>query len=157
MKNIDNKIEHQKVREIKLSDLTIIKNIEDICFKEPYSTRILEFFIKNNFYPSVLIENRETIVGYAIGLLKFNNYAHVVSIAVHPNYRNLGNGSKLLKSLIEIFKKNNKSRVQLEVRVSNEPAIKLYKKFNFKIIGIKKEYYINKENAYFMELKLDIR
>ena len=38
----------------------------------------------------------------------------------------------------------------LEVRVSNYNAIKLYEKFNFKIKGIKKNYYRDGENAYFM-------
>ncbi|MBD3230845.1 MAG: GNAT family N-acetyltransferase, partial [Candidatus Lokiarchaeota archaeon] len=79
---------------------------------------------------------------------------HISSIAVLPKYRNLGYGEKLLDRLLKLFREHNKIIIRLEVRVSNEKAIKLYKKFGFKISKVKKHYYSNNEDAYLMKLKL---
>ncbi|MHA1230471.1 MAG: ribosomal protein S18-alanine N-acetyltransferase [Candidatus Helarchaeota archaeon] len=128
--------------------------IEYLSFKEPYSEKLLKFFIESSFCLSYLVENKDDIIGFAIGLLKIDKRGHVVSIAVHPAYRNLGYGQILLNKLIESFKKYDIKRINLEVRVSNEHAINLYKKFNFKIVRIKKQYYTDGEDAYLMELNL---
>ena len=48
---------------------------------------------------------------------------------------------------------NISERILLEVRCDNNNAIKLYKKYNFKIINIRKKYYDNMD-AYVMELKV---
>ena len=47
-----------------------------------------------------------------------------------------------------------KINITLEVNCNNKNAIKLYKKFNFKEVAIRKCYYNNKEDGILMELKL---
>ena len=143
------------IRDVNLSDHKSIFKIENLSFEEPYSKNTLKFFLNSFQCISILIEIDGIVVGYALGMLKFRAQAHIISIAIHPNYRNLGFGRKLLKKLLEIFKKKEKSVFELEVRISNDIAINLYKKFNFKIIDIKERYYTNGENAYLMELKLN--
>jgi len=143
------------IRDIKENDIDYIYEIEVLSFNEAYSKSLLYHFIKNLFCLSILIEYNKVIVGYALGLLKFGKIGHIVSIAIHPSYRKLGFGTILLKKLIELFEKNNKTIIQLEVRIDNYEAIKLYQKFNFKIIGIKENYYMDGKDAYFMELNLD--
>ena len=77
--------------------------------------------------------------------------ADITNIAVHPNYRNLTIGSKLLSSLISLCENLDCSLINLEVRSSNIPAQNLYKKFLFIENGLRKGYYTdNKEDAVLM-------
>ncbi|AFZ71038.1 ribosomal-protein-alanine acetyltransferase [Caldisphaera lagunensis DSM 15908] len=76
---------------------------------------------------------------------------HVISIAVLPEYRKKGIGTALLKEAISRMKDNyNAESVYLEVRVSNNDAISLYKKMGFEEVRIIKEYYRDGEDAYVM-------
>ena len=86
-------------------------------------------------------------VGYVSTWLVFEE-AHITAIAVRKAYRGRGVGELLLAGAIE-FAMHQKSRVvTLEVRVSNESAIALYKKYGFKKVGLRKAYYSdNREDA----------
>jgi len=102
-----------------------------------------------------IINNKE-IIGYydndsLVGFLMFNiNYEvlDLLYLVVDSLYRNKGIGSKLVEYLLNI---KDYERILLEVRCDNINAIKLYKKYNFKIINIRKNYYENND-AYVMEL-----
>ena len=63
-------------------------------------------------------------------------------------------GSILLEKLIEIAKEKNKEELTLEVNINNIPAIKLYEKYNFIKVGIRKKYYNNEDDALIMNKKL---
>ena len=86
--------------------------------------------------------------------MKFKNSAHIVSIAVHPQFRKKGFGTKLLIELLNIFQNKGKNIIRLEVRTTNVAAIALYKHYNFEIIEQIKNYYTDDEDAYLMELEL---
>ena len=80
---------------------------------------------------------------------------HLISIAVLEEYRRRGIGSELLRRTIETARAdNNIVSVYLEVRVSNEPAIRLYEKFGFRKARIIRAYYRDGEDAYVMVLRL---
>jgi len=90
------------------------------------------------------------VVGFA-GMWIILDEAHITNIAVHPEYRGFGIGTMLMESLISICKIENVIGITLEVRVSNQRAINLYKKFGFVEEGIRKAYYEdNKEDALIM-------
>jgi ribosomal-protein-alanine N-acetyltransferase len=145
--------ENINIRKIRENDLERIYQIENISFKTPYSKRILKFFIKNSYTISILIEKKKEIIGYAIGILKYGNRGHLVSIAIDPEYRNLTYGKLLLERMLDMFKDNDKKLIHLEVRKTNQAALKLYQNFGFKIIGEKKDYYSIGEDAFIMELR----
>ena len=76
---------------------------------------------------------------------------HITNVAVHSDYRGKKIGDELVKSLVNLCKENNIVSMTLEVRVSNVVAQNLYKKYGFKLSGIRKEYYSdNKEDAMIM-------
>lgn len=152
MNTIDNL---SKIRTINDSDIKDIYNIETLCFKDSYSEKLLMYFIKNANTVPILIEYNKKIIGYALGLLKFKNFAHIISIAIHPQYQNKGFGKKLLVELLEIFRKKGKNIIRLEVRTTNKEAIKLYQHQNFQIIDLIKKYYTDDEDAYLMELHMN--
>ena len=76
---------------------------------------------------------------------------HITNVAVHSDYRGKKIGDELVKELVNLCKNNNIVSMTLEVRVSNIVAQNLYKKYGFKLAGIRKEYYSdNKEDAMIM-------
>ena len=84
-----------------------------------------------------------TLVGYAgVALLgnRFSPESEVHTIGVDPDYHRLGVGAQLLTALLRHSEKHG-GPVYLEVRTDNEPAIALYRKFGFEIVGTRPRYY----------------
>lgn len=80
---------------------------------------------------------------------------HVVSIAVLEGHRGKGIGKTLmLEGMLRMKLLYNAQEVVLEVRVSNEPAIGLYKSLGFRIVRILRRYYVDGEDAYLMAAPL---
>lgn len=77
-----------------------------------------------------------------------------MNIVVKKNKRNEGIGSALLKETIHISTKLKAKTITLEVNKNNEPAIKLYKKYGFEQVGLRKKYYNNKEDAILMTMSV---
>lgn len=90
------------------------------------------------------------IVGYA-GLWLTIDEAHVTTIATDPSARRRGLGELLLVELIDIAYEIGARWMTLEVRVTNEPAQSLYRKYGFGIVSTRPRYYTdNNEDAYIM-------
>lgn len=98
----------------------------------------------------LLAEGRGAIVGFA-GLWLMIDEGHITTIANHPAYRGRGVGELMLSSLIGIAYEVAAHRMTLEVRVSNEVAQNLYRKYGFAVEGRRRRYYSdNHEDAYVM-------
>ncbi len=106
-----------------------------------------EFYNENSEY-FVICED-EIVCGFA-GLWFNIDEAHIMNIAVRKDFRKNGIGSELLSFLIDEAKSKEKMCITLEVRDDNTPAIELYKKFNFDILGRRKKYYNNVNDAIIM-------
>lgn len=90
------------------------------------------------------------IVGFA-GMWTVCDEAHITTIGVDPSYRGRGLGEWLLVHLIDEAISRNAAWLTLEVRVSNEAAQALYRKYGFTIQGTRKRYYSDdNEDAYIM-------
>jgi ribosomal-protein-alanine N-acetyltransferase len=75
---------------------------------------------------------------------------HIVSIAVAHDHRNRGLGTQLILSGIKGMMEYGATEFFLEVRKSNETAIKIYENLGFKIKRVLKGYYRDGEDAYLM-------
>lgn len=94
---------------------------------------------------------------YGIGHIRRGivKQGHVVSIAVLPEFRRRGIGTALMVKAMDFMRgKYGAAEVYLEVRVSNEPAIKLYEKLGFKKVKVLRRYYMDGEDAYLMAREL---
>ncbi len=90
------------------------------------------------------------VVGFA-GIWLMANEAHLVSIAVRHELQRRGIGELLLIAIIELARELKANMITLEVRVSNTSAQKLYEKYDFVQVGLRKGYYPdNKEDALLM-------
>ena len=91
-----------------------------------------------------------SIIGFA-GLWLMVDEAHITTIATHPDFRQRGLGEFLLVSLIDTAYEIGARWVTLEVRVSNNVAQNLYRKYGFHQAGVRHRYYSdNQEDALIM-------
>ena len=73
-----------------------------------------------------------------------------MNIVVKKDKRGLKIGSKLLEEIFKIAKQVNAKVITLEVNKKNIPAIKLYQKYGFKQIGLRKKYYNKIDDAFLL-------
>jgi ribosomal-protein-alanine N-acetyltransferase len=109
-------------------------------------------------------EENDQIVGYIMcrietGLPDFRFFGipkkgHVISIAVMPENQRKGVATALMKEAMAKMKGYKATECYLEVRISNEPGVNLYKKLGFKTSRVVRGYYADGEDAYIMSLKL---
>ena len=110
---------------------------------------IRQLFSRDRFFGPAG-QNREYLAGMA-GIWMMVDEAHIVTIAVRNNRKNLGLGEWLLINIIELAKQLRAKYVTLEVRVSNKTAQALYEKYGFTRAGTRRKYYSdNGEDAVIM-------
>ena len=137
-------------RLMKQTDAEEMAEIEEMSFAMPWTRKFFwEEAVNENAVYVVGIVN-EKLVAYAGAWISFEE-AQVMNVAVHPNYRGRGFGTELFAKLIEEVKSRGATAITLEVRPTDESAIKLYEKFGLKSVGRRKGYYIdNGEDALIM-------
>lgn len=139
------------VRPMTKDDIDEVIEIENLCFSVPWSKEAFLMEINENKCARyVVAEIDSRVVGYG-GFWIVIDEAHITNIAVHPDYRSMGVGSEIVKTLIDIAKKNAMTAMTLEVRESNTVAQHLYTRFGFRPFGRRKGYYQdNNEDAIIM-------
>jgi [ribosomal protein S18]-alanine N-acetyltransferase len=145
-------------------DLQNVMNINRVCLPENYT----DYFFIDLYqrFPETFIvaEDQGKIIGYImarievgltnVGLGGLVRKGHVVSIAVLPEARRKGVASALIKRSLEGMRYYKAKQGFLEVRVTNEVAINLYKKIDFEVTRTVTGYYSDGEDAYVMTAKL---
>jgi ribosomal-protein-alanine N-acetyltransferase len=152
------------LRKFHIRDLESVVYINRTCLPENY---VNHFFIDlHERFPETFIvaEENGEIVGYIMcrietGLSNFGfggfiKKGHIVSLAVMPQHRRKGIGQALVVKAMEGMRLYNAKHCFLEVRVTNMPAINLYKKLGFKIIRTIHGYYSDGEDAYLMNREI---
>jgi ribosomal-protein-alanine N-acetyltransferase len=82
---------------------------------------------------------------------------HVLNVATHPSHRRRGVARRLIETALGFARERAVRHLLLEVRRSNEPAIRLYRAFGFFAMGLRARYYADDEDAIEMVLRLDER
>ena len=134
-----------------LQDLENIKDCLLTDFDNFWSYNILKQELENGKSKYFVAKQENEIVGFA-GILLIIDQVNIMNIVVKKDKRNFGIGSSLLEEFIRYSKIHNATSITLEVNEKNIPAIKLYKKYGFKQVGLRKKYYNNEDNAILMDL-----
>ncbi len=122
-------------------------------FKEIFINNDIKRDFQNNPYTNYLIYLiDDKIVGFINYLLIYDRM-EIVNFNVLEFFQDKHIGSSLLEKIIEIAKNNKLKNITLEVRSDNEKAIYLYKKYGFKEVAIRKNYY-NDTDGILMEKEL---
>lgn len=143
-----------KLSKMSIEDLKSIKNVLASEFDNFWSYDVLEEELEcDNSYVIVAKVDENVIVGFA-GLKVILDEADIMNIVVKKDFRHNGIGSVLLENLINYSKDLNLKTITLEVNENNLSAIRLYDKFSFDKLGIRKNYYNGKSDAIIMSKKL---
>jgi len=156
------------LRPMAMQDVPAVAELEELCF--PPSQHSGECWGASVYRSELFASDRswwvawqnDQLVGFAGGWL-IDGDMHILKMAVHPDCRRRGLGSTLLKRLLEDAFALNATSASLEVRISNQPAIALYKNHGFKEAGVRPGYYSPKftgaerEDAFILKKTLDSR
>ena len=88
----------------------------------------------------IIAEDDGCVVGHA-GIMYVMNEGHVTTVAVDPQWQGRRIATRLMSALCHHARTRKTSALTLEVRVSNERAISLYRRFGFAPAGVRKNYY----------------
>lgn len=164
------------LRYMRHEDIAPVVEVDKLSFPLPWSSRSYLFEINDNNSAHMVVleadapprrptgllssmlrrfsgpQSAETIAGYG-GFWLIDGEAHISTIAVHPDYRGKGLGEVLLAGMLARSVMLKAEYSVLEVRVSNTTAISLYRKYEYEIVGRRKNYYRdNNEDAFLMHL-----
>ena len=150
------------LRRCELSDIIPVMEINLRTLPEHYSDYFYESLLEELPEAFIVAEISGKIVGYIMCKIEhgFSNFkklgfvkkGHVVSVAVIDEHRRKGFGSVLVDEAVKGVKTIQGSELYLEVRCSNNDAVKLYEKLGFSIIQRLKAYYRDGEDAYVMAI-----
>lgn len=143
-----------KISKMIIDDLNKISPVLLTEFDDFWNYNIFKSELENENSKYVVAKNNDEIVGFA-GIWISIDEAHVTNIVTKKDLRKNGIGSILLEELINLSKTLNLVSITLEVNENNLDAIKLYEKFGFEKLGIRKKYYNNTDNALIMTKKLN--
>jgi ribosomal-protein-alanine N-acetyltransferase len=141
-----------KFRRLSLRDLPAIEEIEQRSYATPWSRSMFAGELSKP--SSICLGAFDAETGRLAGYLIISRYVdawHVMNLAVAPALRRQGIATALLERLFDQTAGESRRGYTLEVRVSNDAAIKLYEQMGFKARGIRRGYYTdNREDALIM-------
>lgn len=138
------------VRAMKVSDIPVVAAIEARIFSQPWSRRGFLDAIKLEGTIFLVAEEDENVLGY-IGMYSVFDEGEITNVAVDAQARCRGIGGMLIAEMKKAAVQQGVSQIVLEVRISNENAIRLYEKNGFVKQGVRRGFYdFPKEDAYIM-------
>lgn len=136
---------------MELSDLNEVLDIEEESFSLPWSRWMFERELEENERSHFFVlKDGSRVLGY-IGFWIVFDEAHILTIAVRKDFRHRGIGTILMASALIAAYEMGAQRATLEVRLANTNAQKMYEKFGFEIVSVRKKFYTDTgEDAYVM-------
>ena len=135
------------IRTMTESDIPDVAKLEKEVFADPWSEKVYRETFSLQGVGYVVACDDNNIVG-AAGVRNIVGTGEITNVMVQVGYRGSGIGRRMLEELLECGRKLGATDFTLEVRVGNEPAIKLYESLGFVREGIRPGFYNNpKEDA----------
>ncbi|MBI5075065.1 MAG: ribosomal protein S18-alanine N-acetyltransferase [Nitrospirae bacterium] len=142
------------IRDLRPEDVPEVLAIEKASFTTPWSEIL---FMNEIFKPGSLPKAAllgEKIVGYICANYLLDE-GHILNVTAHPDHRRQGIASQLVQHMTDLLGKEGCLIIFLEVRLSNEAALRMYEKAGFRILSARKAYYTHPvEDAVIMSLHL---
>ena len=139
-----------RVRELELRDLSAIEAIEKRAYPTPWSRSMFASELAKPTSICLGAFEVDELVGYVINS-RYVDAWHIMNVAVAPERQRRGIATALLDRLFDLTRHDERRGFTLEVRVSNEGAIRLYENLGFEARGVRRGYYTdNREDALIM-------
>ena len=131
------------IRPMQFNDLDTVAAIEQKNQYTPWTQQqFLESIEKDTAW--VLYNDEAQLLGYIVFRIIIDEI-ELLNVSISSNCQRQGLGAQLLKTLINEAQSLRKNKIFLEVRRSNFSAIQLYENNGFKMVGIRKEYYLTRQ------------
>ncbi len=127
------------IQKMQQQDIKAVAEIEARVFTMPWSAKGFQDALQQDTI-FITAKQEEQMVGYCGMYCSFEE-GEITNVAVSPESRSQGIGKKLIYQLLNYALEKGITRIVLEVRVSNVPAIKLYEGFGFQKAGVRKGFY----------------
>ncbi|HEX5448904.1 MAG TPA: ribosomal protein S18-alanine N-acetyltransferase [Gaiellaceae bacterium] len=138
------------IRPLCLDDLDAIESIEQRAYPTPWSRSMFASELAKPTSICLGAFDGGRLVGYTINA-RYVDAWHVMNVAIDPRHRRRGVATALIERLFELTRDDERRGYTLEVRVSNEGAIRLYTRLGFEARGVRRGYYTdNREDALIM-------
>ena len=139
-----------KIEPMQSAHIASVAELERVSFSVPWSENGLREELRNENAHFLVALSGDKLLGY-MGVHEICGEAYITNVAVFPEYRRLGIGETLIDAATHGAESRGCEFITLEVRVSNTPAIELYKKEGYNVVGQRKNFYSNPtEDAFIM-------
>lgn len=143
------------IRRMVEADLPAVYEIDHVSFSLPWPERSFRFEVTDNPAARCWVAEAEGHIAAMAVVWMIVDEAHIATIATHPNFRRRGIGERLLAHILRAAVAEGALKSLLEVRVSNETAQSMYRRFGYVEDGRRPRYYKdNHEDALLMSLDL---
>jgi [ribosomal protein S18]-alanine N-acetyltransferase len=142
------------IRPMTAADIPAVAQMERVVFSDPWSENAFHEELVAAGRRYLVAEEGGEIVAYG-GLLVVGEDTHIVTLAVDSERRQRGLGTRLMLALAEAALEAGSSHLTLEVRVSNEAAQRLYRRFGFETVGLRRHYYRDEDALIMWALDVD--
>ena len=146
------------IRRMRLEDVPVVHEIDTLSFRLPWPESSFRFEVSENAVSRGWVAEAEVnggtrIIAMLILWLVVDE-AHIATVAVHPDFRRSGIGSRIIVEALEAARAEGARRAFLEVRERNLTAQEMYRKFGFELTGRRPHYYRDTgEDAILMTLE----
>lgn len=144
------------MRPMQQEDLPQVMAIEEAVYPFPWTPGIFHDCLRVGYCCWVLLLD-EQVIGYGVMSVVIDE-SHILNLCIHPKWHRNGLGNKMIRRLLKIARQHGAETAFLEVRASNQAALKLYQGLGFIEVGQRKEYYPcpnqAREDAIVMSLEL---
>lgn len=128
-----------RIQTLAEADLPAVLTIERRAYSNPWTEEVFRTCFKAG-YNGLALKQGDRLLGYG-WLSAAAGEAHVLNITVDPDLRNQGHGWRILRRLMDLARWHRVEAVFLEVRISNSPALTLYRRYGFEEVGRRRGYY----------------
>ena len=138
--------------------LSEVAHIEKRAYAHPWSTGNFADSLRAGYHASLLLQG-EQVLGYFV-LMKGLDETHLLNITVTPEAQGQGHARRMLHEVVAWSARQGAQWLWLEVRVSNTRARRIYERYGFKEMGVRRNYYplapFKREDAVVMNLPLSV-
>lgn len=128
------------IREMQVEDLDQVIALEEELFSVPWTKEgFFSFLLRDNTL-FLVVEEKEQILGYC-GVMLVLDEGEITNVAVSAKRQREGIGQFLLEGLFLLLRERGIRVLHLEVRESNQTALRLYERVGFQRDGLRRNYY----------------
>lgn len=129
---------------VEREDLDGVLHVEAESFTNPWTREMYAWELQNRSVCHIYVVRTPDcrVAGFCAFWLVFDEI-HINNVAVLPRYRGRGMGTALMRHVLDEARKLGARRATLEVRASNQAAVRLYERLGFAVAATRRNYYSN--------------